>query len=396
MNLKSGLILTTLILFPFFNSYPLNSGLPNVNDTSDTVSARIETEKEELKRLSAKKNETENRIKNLTLEIRKKEKEVLKYKNEFTRLQDVAEKLKKQIAEKEVNMPEIKKNISEYLRMIYMREKIYPLKIIYTSKNYLDTAEVLNTIRIISLKEIDKFEKLKGKIDSLRDDKASLEQSLIDAKEVYNKARNSEKELLKKRKELSTSLFLTVKSSAESEEKIAQLEKEYEKKSKKKQTEGKGDKKNFTGIINKNTAEKEEFGDFIYNKGELMWPLKDSVLGAGNKDNTGNDNNGKFQGSISIHSFSSRAVQSVYSGTIIFSAPFLEFKNLVIVDHGSGYYSVYGFDGQTFVNKGQKVYTGKVLGKINLDREGYAKLYFEINLRGKSLDTLEWLKKIPL
>jgi len=398
MKIKQAKISTILIAaFLFFS---IHCSFAENKTGKVGLESKIELEKVKLNNLSEKQSEIERKIRNINDDIKKIKKEKIRHNSEFIRMRKEAEKLRKQIAEKEINMPEIKKQISDCLRMVYMREKISPIRIIYSSKNYLATAEVLNAIKIISLKEMKKVEALRSKVESLRNDKLSLDEAIEGAKEAYNKARSAERELVKKRSEMSYTLSLIKKDSAEYRESIALLEKEFrdepaevettkisgaeEKKAPQNKEEGV-----VSEIISENESVGKEYGDFVYNRGMLMWPLKESAPDKAVKGNSASKG-------ITLRSSSARAVQSVYEGKVISSGPYLDFQNLVVVSHGSGYYSVYGFDGKAFVNKGQKVYTGKVLGKINLDRSGNAKLYFQINLRGQPLEAIDWLKNIKV
>ncbi|RMF94963.1 MAG: hypothetical protein D6734_06590 [Candidatus Schekmanbacteria bacterium] len=385
----------TIFLILFFCSYNFLVKADNKSIIGNN-SYNIEENEKELKKLLERKKVIEKEIEKLNSEIQKMTREAVKYKKEFNKYRNMAERLEKEIYEREKELPDIKQKISKYLRIIYMRERVYPLRIIYASKNYLNMIDVLNTVRMISLKEMEKFNNLKNKVSTLKNDYKKLQDSIENAKDAYNKVRLTEKGLIRKRRELSYALSLIQKNSEEYREKISKLKEKSssnkEKIAEKEETE-KEEKGRFSYIIDKNKIENQEYAGLIYEKGKIMWPLRNISLVESGEDANNEEGINSRKGGVIIKSRMSKAVQSVYEGKVIYSAPYLEYQNIIIIDHGYGYYTVYGFDGQSFVNKGQKVYTGKVLGKINVDREGFAKLYFQINLKGKPLNPFEWLER---
>jgi septal ring factor EnvC (AmiA/AmiB activator) len=69
--------------------------------------------------------------------------------------------------------------------------------------------------------------------------------------------------------------------------------------------------------------------------------------------------------------------------------------NLVILDHGGNNYSLYGYLGSIRVERGSTVETGAELGRVGLAPAGPPALYFEMRIDGRSVDPLQWLKKVP-
>ena len=78
-----------------------------------------------------------------------------------------------------------------------------------------------------------------------------------------------------------------------------------------------------------------------------------------------------------------------------FAGPFTGFGNLVIVDHGSNTFTLYGQLGAVNVAQGAKVDRGEPLGTAGRVLVGIPGVYFEMRVDGKPVDPLEWLKKRP-
>jgi murein hydrolase activator len=87
------------------------------------------------------------------------------------------------------------------------------------------------------------------------------------------------------------------------------------------------------------------------------------------------------------------AIRAVHEGTVAYADPFSGYGNLVIVDHGSGSYSLYGHLGSLAVKKGEKVDTTTTVGLAGRNPAGNPALYFELRVDGKPVDPLQWLKR---
>jgi septal ring factor EnvC (AmiA/AmiB activator) len=85
-------------------------------------------------------------------------------------------------------------------------------------------------------------------------------------------------------------------------------------------------------------------------------------------------------------------VNAVHPGTVDYADPFTGFGNLVIVDHGGNYYSLYGYMASIAVSRGQQVDAGTELGRVGTAPAGPAALYFELRVDGRSVDPIQWLK----
>ncbi|HEY2906367.1 MAG TPA: peptidoglycan DD-metalloendopeptidase family protein [Vicinamibacterales bacterium] len=85
--------------------------------------------------------------------------------------------------------------------------------------------------------------------------------------------------------------------------------------------------------------------------------------------------------------------QAVHEGVVAFADAFAGFGNLVIVDHGSQTFSLYGNLLDMAVAKGARVERGQRIGSVGATPAGPAGLYFELRIDGQAVDPLQWLKK---
>lgn len=123
------------------------------------------------------------------------------------------------------------------------------------------------------------------------------------------------------------------------------------------------------------------------NKGSLPWPVAGTVVRRFGRYT----DNGVVQISrgIDIRTSAGAPVRSVYSGRVAYTGAIDGFGSTVIVDHGGGYYSIYGNLGQGLKKTGQAVQGGEAIALCG-SRDPL--LHFEIRLHGKPQDPSLWLK----
>lgn len=101
-----------------------------------------------------------------------------------------------------------------------------------------------------------------------------------------------------------------------------------------------------------------------------------------------------FRSGIDIEAERGEPIKSVLAGKIIYSGWFKGYGNMIIIDHGESYYTVYAHLEENFKSKGDLVETEEVIATAgdagSLTGPG---LYFEMRHHGKPVDPVEWFKK---
>jgi septal ring factor EnvC (AmiA/AmiB activator) len=133
------------------------------------------------------------------------------------------------------------------------------------------------------------------------------------------------------------------------------------------------------------------FGEY---KGLLSWPVRGKILSfyGPYKDKKFNVTN--FQRGIDIEAERGEPIRAVADGHTIFAKWFKGFGNMMIIDHGDHYYTVYAHLEEIFKVKGDRVQGGEVIATVGDSGSlmGPA-LHFEVRHRGEPQDPLEWIKK---
>jgi septal ring factor EnvC (AmiA/AmiB activator) len=128
-------------------------------------------------------------------------------------------------------------------------------------------------------------------------------------------------------------------------------------------------------------------------KGSLKRPVSGKVVKSFGKNRTGRFNTYTLSNGVTFQSAEGTPIRSVYGGNVIFADWFSGYGRIIIVDHGGGYYTLYGHLSELKVTVGDEVEADKVIGLVgdSGSLEGPA-LYFEIRRHGKPVDPSPWFK----
>jgi septal ring factor EnvC (AmiA/AmiB activator) len=128
-------------------------------------------------------------------------------------------------------------------------------------------------------------------------------------------------------------------------------------------------------------------------RGDLDWPLNGPVVGSFGRQRFQRFNTAVISNGIRIAAPLGAPVHAIHEGTVVFAEPFTGFGNLVIVDHGTQVFTMYGTLAAVAVSAGTHVSRGQNVGAAGTSPDGVASIYFELRVDGKPVDPLQWLRK---
>jgi septal ring factor EnvC (AmiA/AmiB activator) len=128
-------------------------------------------------------------------------------------------------------------------------------------------------------------------------------------------------------------------------------------------------------------------------RGRLGWPAEGRVVeeyGARVNPRFGTKT---FRNGIDIDASEGANVHAVYPGHVLYTGWFRGYGNLIIVDHGSEYYTLYAHVAEMKVAEGDDVKQGQVIATVgDTGSLQGPRLYFEVRYQGKPLDPAQWLR----
>ena len=143
-------------------------------------------------------------------------------------------------------------------------------------------------------------------------------------------------------------------------------------------------------IIANNTTPSNEFtgANFAALKGKLRLPVRGDVT---NRFGASREDSGISWKGLFIKASEGAEVKSVANGRVVFSDWLRGFGNLIIVDHGDGYMSLYGNNQAVLKQVGDSVRAGDAIASVgNSGGNETNGLYYELRRQSRPFDPLSW------
>lgn len=130
-------------------------------------------------------------------------------------------------------------------------------------------------------------------------------------------------------------------------------------------------------------------------RGKLPWPIEGAVVSTFGRQVHPQFRTVTFNNGIEISPQKNQTVvKSIHPGKVVVCDYLKGFGNVIIVDHGMSFHSIYGHCAEFLVKNGDLVKTGQpiaIAGDTG-SLEGVT-LYFQITSKAKPIDPLKWLRR---
>lgn len=132
---------------------------------------------------------------------------------------------------------------------------------------------------------------------------------------------------------------------------------------------------------------------FASQKGRMRMPVRGEVIETFGKHKHPQFNSYTFTKGLVIAAPLGSEIRSIYEGTVIYAEYFKGYGNMVIIDHGGGYFSLYAYASRITKKVGSEVGKGEVIAAVgDVDSAKGPALYFEIRHQGKPVDPSGWVR----
>ena len=129
-------------------------------------------------------------------------------------------------------------------------------------------------------------------------------------------------------------------------------------------------------------------------KGLLNMPVKGKIVSFFGPHRNTKFNVLNFQSGIEIKADRGEPIRAVYDGRILYARWFKGYGNMIIIDHGNNYYTIYAHAQEIFASQGDTVESGEVVATVGDSGSMIGpSLHFEVRHHGKPVDPLKWIKK---
>jgi septal ring factor EnvC (AmiA/AmiB activator) len=126
-------------------------------------------------------------------------------------------------------------------------------------------------------------------------------------------------------------------------------------------------------------------------KGKLAFPVKGDIS---NKFGTPRPDSTVLWKGLFLRAAASQSVKAVAAGRVVFADWLRGFGNLLIVDHGDGYMSLYGNNETLLKQAGDTLRGGDTIAAVgNSGGNEESGLYFELRHEGNPIDPMKWVSR---
>lgn len=129
-------------------------------------------------------------------------------------------------------------------------------------------------------------------------------------------------------------------------------------------------------------------------KGKFDWPVKGELAGVFGRTRHPEFPAEVFRQGIDIGARTGEQIKAVEKGKVVFADRFAGYGNMIIIDHGDRFFTIYAHLLEIIKKNGDVVKRGETVGLVgDSDSLAGAKLYFEMRKDGRPIDPLPWLRK---
>ena len=274
------------------------------------------------------------------------------------------------------------------LEDIYKRGPLYAYQVLFAAESFGDLLSRYKYLYLVSRQD----RLLANDMSKLQRRIARERQTLVDARDALGRRKNERTQELARYLQLEherqASLRETRRSAREARQRLSQLERDEKSlndriaalERARREAEARGAATAAAAIT---TAD----------LGQLDWPVDGRILYQFGTATGPNNTRIPWHG-IGIAAPVGTPVRAIANGTVSLAGPLGTYLTSVLLDHGGGYYTFYGYLNDAVVAQGERVAKGQVIGHVGgAASDQGSHLHFEIRGQGGiALDPINWLK----
>ena len=382
VKLLSVFLVTTILTFSLFTE----STTANEKDRKQADLNNLQSKISKLKQIIDVKEDSKSRY----------TKQLKKIENDIAKVSRKARESKKEIANRRAELKKLSRSRNRHQQQLsqendLLAKQVYTaftlgrqekVKLLFSQKNPAELQRNLVYYQYFSNARAELITTVKRSIDKILQAEASIKKTRQVLQKSLGLLETQKAQLVKdsgKRKSIISSLDKQLKKQGG---KLSRLEDEAEQLQK------------LIGSIQDILTEipdpELEGRPFAQLRGKLAWPLKGDIKKLFGRHKPLSDL--RWQGII-IYAPAGEHVRAVSRGRIAFADWLRGLGNLIIIDHGNSYLSLYGHNESLFKSAGEWVEAGDIISSIgNSGGQQKSGLYFEIRKKGKPQNPTRWCK----
>jgi septal ring factor EnvC (AmiA/AmiB activator) len=297
------------------------------------------------------------------------------------------DKLKKKIAAAQKNtahyediLKRARKDVEKRLRVLYTTGDAGTLRLIFSDASPAVIAENTEFLQRITAHDKALLLEYRKQLENLRESQNALEREKERYAETLRRQQERRNELKQAKREQDALVNKIRRDSSMLKSLLADLKERSEAM---KELVASLEKRKSAGFVPSGAT-------FESRKGQLDWPSSGSIRsGFGVHKHKQFGSQVKTNG-LEIAAVPGTKIKAIWEGKVVFAAPFKGYGNMLILDHGDKYYSLYANAAKLHLRKGDTAKAGQVIATAGYS--GGDSYYFEIRRRGTPMNPIQWLK----
>lgn len=371
----------------------------DVNEELRGINKEIREKKLLLKKNKKVETEVSSELEKISKALREKEASLTTLEHDLKGAESVLQRTRQEIEKARSDAEQKKQQIRQRLSSLYKAGEIGGVRVFFSSESFPQMTENMRYMKAVLNHDNGLFVEYNSRIERLKSLKRSLEGDVehkeririsVETKkqEIEADKRNKAAYLLKLHEDKKTYLASLKELEANARRLQAMVER-LEAKSRKVYTPKKENKTIPGGPALPALSDK----GFGAQKGRLSLPARGEVVGKFGRHKHPEFNSYTVSNGISIAAPQGTDIHAVYDGQVIFADYFKGYGNMVIVDHGGGFFSLYAHAARIAKKVGAAVSRNEVVATVgDVDSSRGPTLYFEIRYQGKPVDPSPWFR----
>jgi septal ring factor EnvC (AmiA/AmiB activator) len=389
-----ALLISTLLTFPLIVHADVNDDLQGIKEEISQTRKKLNVTRKTEKKVSSDLNRIDATLREKEAHLGALNRNLQTVENRLGKTGDEIELLKEDANRKRAEM-------NRRLASLYKGGEMGNLRIFFSSDSFPALAENQRYMKSVLESDRRLFDEYNSRITRLKELKGVLEKDLAKKEqlkaEIVVKKREIEVEKQKKaahlkqvkaeRKGYQVSLKDLEANARRLQNMVARLEAQ----SRKGYTQP-DDQKKPRGQQLPSLPPVPDTG-FSSQKGRLALPVRGEIVSRFGRHKHPEFNSYTMSNGVSVAAPAGTDIRSIYAGKVIYADYFKGYGNMVIVDHGGGYFSLYAHASRVNRKVGTSVSRNEVIASVgDVDSPRGPQLYFEIRHQGKPVDPLQWVR----
>jgi len=344
---------------------------------------KLRSEQAQLKESQVKEKKVVSELNRIEKELVQKEQSLRTYEQQAKKKKSQIDLLAIRLRDLQMRVKEDENTLSLAARALYQLSRTTMARVFFSGSSFSDAVRQHTYLTKVIDYNAGCVDHYTHALKEIERDRQMLKEDSSKLAVLADEVRSTQEEILRHKQGKAT-LLAKVKSEKEAH---ASAIRELEKASR--QLQALIDRLEKSGSISVPSSTK----GFASGKRKFNFPVDGDIITYFGKQEDKDFSTISFNNGIEIRAPQGSPIKAIFPGAVIYANWFKGYGNLLIIDHGAGYYSLSGHASSLAKKVGETVKEGDTIGYVgDTGSLKGANLYFEIRHQGKPLNPLDWLK----